>query len=373
MDTNHQIFSDNPISAASQILTAQLNGRPLGNNTSLLPNMDIAPPTYTAAPAKQNQQQRNNVPMPSNGQLALAQIHEATSNIERLVNNQSIKEALAEAIRVQGRKEKTLRQSTLSFNNLGIDTKDISSWIDEEWVYKLKQAPVTYWSDKQFLNCQFINNEAKLSYLASGLNAKPILQDKLVPMNDMGEHFKRRAVRLVINNVKPAVNTDRLIEIIKNCTDFDAEISEVKDGKPNPVTKARSIFFRINGHGLMIIVDKLDGEIPYTDKNSHVRTRLRVRVNCKPWQCRDCFAIGLHQCEGKKCRNCASKSHITKDCASGLKYCGNCRKRGHRSTDLHCSTYLNEIAKEIRKMDIPIQMLEDKELRLNLTKCIQLK
>lgn len=368
MADQFQLFSENPVSAASQILAAQVD---LTNrrDSILPPAMDVPPNNR----ATQLRQSSDNSAKPFNGQLALAQIQEATSNIERLENNRSIKEALAEAIRTQGRKEKALRESTISFNNVGIDTKDISNWIDEEWVFKLKQAPVTYWNDKQFLNCQFINIEAKQSYLASGLNNKPILADKLVPMNENGEHFRRRAVRMIINNVRPAVNTDRVIEIIKNCTDFDTELTEIKDGKPHPVTKTRSIFFRVNGHGLMVLIDKLDGEIPYSDKNSHVKTRLRVKVNCKPWQCRDCFAIGIHQCEGKKCRNCANKSHMTKDCTGGLKYCGNCRKRGHRSTDLHCPTYLNEIAKEIRKMDIPIRMLEEKQLRLSLAKCVQLK
>lgn len=309
---------------------------------------------------------------PFNGQTALAQIQEATSNIERMVNNRSIKDALAEAIRVQGRKEKLLRQSTISFDKTGIDTKEISAWIDEEWVFKLKQAPVTYWSDKQFLNCQFINMEAKQSYLASGLNSKPIFADKLTPMNDLGEHFRRRPVRIIINNVRPAINTDRVIEIIKNCADFDTTITEVKDGKPHPVTKTRSIFFRVNGHGLTMLIDKMDGEIPYSDKNSHIKTRLRLKVNCKPWQCRDCFSLGIHECEGRKCRNCGSKAHLTKECSSGLKYCVNCKKRGHRASDLHCPTYLNEIAKELRKMEIPTEMLEEKQLRITLAKCVQL-
>lgn len=234
------------------------------------------------------------------------QIQEATANIERLENNRSIKEALAEAIRLHGRKEKTLRDSTLSYTNTGIDTKDIANWIDEEWVYKLKQAPVTYWNDKCHINCQFINAEAKQNFLASGINTKPILATNLVTMNELGQHFRRRPIRIIINNVKPAINAGRVIEIIKNCTDFDTELTEVKDGKPHRVTKVRSIMFRINGHGLRALVEKLDGELPYADKDSHVKTRLRIKINCKPWQCRECFAIGVHQCEGRRCRNCAS-------------------------------------------------------------------
>lgn len=357
-------IANNPISSVAQLFTGLTQPTHSGNPTQVPHDLQTTGNTSIMT----------NIPQSSfNGQLALAQIQEATLNIERLENNRSIKESLADAIRTHGRKEKGLRQSTISYNNNGIDTKNISGWIDEEWVYKLKQAPVTYWNDKEFLHCQFVNAEAKLNYLASGINNKPLLIEKMVKPNDMGEHFKRRSIRMIINNIRQAVNTDRVMEIIRNCTDFDTEITDVKDGKPHPVTKTRSIFFRINGHGLMVLVDKLDGEVPYADKNSHIKTRLRIKINCKPWQCKDCYALGVHQCEGKKCRNCASKGHTTKDCTSSTKFCNNCKKRGHRATDLHCSAYLNEIAKEIRKMDIPIRMFEDKEMRLSLAKCVQLK
>lgn len=60
--------------------------------------------------------------------------------------------------------------------------------------------------------------------------------------------------------------------MIKNCTDFDTEKSDVLDGKPHRVTKVRIMMFRINGHVLMAQVEKLDGELPYADKDSHVKT-----------------------------------------------------------------------------------------------------
>lgn len=369
-----------PISSAAQLITASvinrlMNANGQNSNTSASVTNNTSRNNSTSAAANTTGSSSSTI---FNGQLALEQIQQSTSNIEHLENNRSIKESLAEAIRVQGRKEKTLRQSTISYKIHGIDAKDISNWIDEEWVHKMKQAPVTYWSDKEFTHCQFISNQAKLAYLSSGLNDKPLHMDRMVPMNDLGENFRRRTVRMIINNVRPAVNTDRLIEIIKNCTDFDTEITEVKDGMPHPVTKNRSIFFRVNSHGLLMLIDKLDGEIPYTDKNSYVRTRFKVKINCKPWQCKDCGAlgsssIGPHHCEGKKCRNCSNKGHETKDCPTGLKYCSNCKKKGHKTTDLHCQSYLNEIAKEIRKMDIPMIMFEDKAMRLNLAKSVQLK
>lgn len=309
-----------------------------------------------------------------NGQQMITLIHQATNNIERMQNSANIKEVLSEAIRIQGKKEKILRQSTVSISNKDINTNDISAIIDEEWVFKLEQAPVTYWNDKEYLNCQFINHEAKANFLNSGINLRAPLFGRVTTANGAGEHFKRRPIRIVINNVRKAINTNRLIEIVKNCTDFDTEVSEVKDGSPHPISKARSVFFKINGHGLRILIDKLDGEIPYADRaNPTTKARLRAKINCKPWQCRDCMAIGIHQCEGKKCRNCANKGHVTKDCRSVVKFCGNCKKKGHRSTDLHCPTYLNEVAKEIRKMDIPITMFEDKQLRMSLAKSIQLK
>lgn len=312
--------------------------------------------------------------MEVNGQVALAQICEQTTNIERTENSRTIKESLAEAIRVQGKKERLLRQSTISIKNNDVNSKELSGAIDDDWVFKLNKTPLTYWNDKEYLHCQFIDKETKMSFLVSGIMNKPPLLNRLVQPNDQGEHFKRRPVRLIINNVRPAINTTRVIEILKNCMDFDSELTDVKDGNPNPFTKTRCIFFRLNGHGLRLLINKLDGEIPYADKASQVKARLKAKINCKPWQCRDCNALGIHQCEGKKCKNCANKGHLTKDCPNnGLKFCGNCKRKGHRSTDAHCPTYLNEIAKELRKMDIPVDMLEDKQSRVNLAKCIQLK
>lgn len=357
-------INNNPISAAAQYITG-----PNIQQTSY----DVVPSTST-----NNNNSRRNANQPQNameinGQVALAQIQEATTNIERISNKATIKVTLADTIREQGKKEKIVRQATISFKNKDIDTKLIANTIDEEWVFKLNQAPVTFWNDKEFIHCQFINNEAKINFLSSGITNLPNIINRALPMNNEGENFKRRPIRMIINNVRPSIRTERVIEIIKNCTDFDTEIEDVKDGSPHPITKTRSIFFRVNSHGLRLLIDRLNGEIPYADRASQVKARLRVKINCKPWQCKDCLALGTHQCEGKKCKNCSSKGHLTKDCQNKLRFCGNCKQKGHRSNDLHCSTYLNEIAKELRKMDIPMDMFESKDSRLNLAKCIQLK
>lgn len=314
-----------------------------------------------------------NIRREPNGQQIIAQIHQSTNNIERLQNNRTIKESLAEAIWVQSKKEGPLRKATISCIIKSTNPKEISAFIDEEWVHKLNQAPVTYWGDKEHLHCQFINPEAKNNFLSSGLDLMAPISGNIVPPNEAGEHFKRRPVRIIINNVRSSINTERIMEILKNCLDFDAEINEVKSGKPHPVTKTRCVLFKINGHGLRILINKLDGEIPYADKNTQTKARLRAKINCKPWQCRDCGAIGTHQCDGKRCRNCSNKGHTAKECRSATKFCGNCKKRGHKSTELHCPRYLNEVAREIRKMDIPIDMLEDKQSRLSLAQNIQLK
>lgn len=190
-------------------------------------------------------------------------------------------------------------------------------------------------------------------------------------MNEYGETLKRRPIR--INNVRLANKTERVVEILLNCTDFDTDLTGVKDGSPHPITEGRSIFFRINGHGLRVIVEKLDGEIPHAEKETHVEARLRTKINCKPWQCKDCLAIGVHYCEGKRCKNCSNKGHTTKECLSKTKIRGNCKRKGHRSDDTHCQSYLDEIGRELRKVDIPMDIFATKESRSNPAKCIQLK
>ena len=55
------------------------------------------------------------------------------------------------------------------------------------------------------------------------------------------------------------------------------------------------------------------------------------------------------------------------------KFCTNCKQKGHKAKDTHCRTYLMEISKELRKMDIPLEYLVEQEFREALVRHTQLK
>lgn len=51
-----------------------------------------------------------------------------------------------------------------------------------------------------------------------------------------------------------------------------------------------------------------DGQLPYSHKESTktVKERLYIKLNAKPYQCRECFKIGPHKCQGKLCTSTAN-------------------------------------------------------------------
>lgn len=200
------------------------------------------------------------------------------------------------------------------------------------------------------------------------------IREAVTKANREGYHFERKPVGVMINNVRCNIKADSIEEAINNIVEKPGTISDFKEGAPNHnVVKGRNIFFRVNGEAFKQIFKKLDGAIPYLRRESNTRMRLFAKINCKPFQCRDCFIIGQHQCPGRICGQCGIKGHDTRDCKAKTRYCSNCKKPGHRARDLNCIYYLDQLAKELRKMDVPIEYLEESEHRFALIKYIQLK
>jgi len=137
-------------------------------------------------------------------------------------------------------------------------------------------------------------------------------------------------------------------------------------------TNKRTISMKVNGPAFWDIFSTMNGIIPYTDGKT--KTNLFVRINCRPWQCRACYAIGYHpNCDGKTCTKCGSKEHQASNCSRKTRFCTNCKKPGHSARDTHCPRYLNEFAKEVRKFDLPLEYLEDSDRIGQLIKQLQLK
>lgn len=305
-------------------------------------------------------------------------IHEKASNIEQTSNAQTTKQSLNEAVKLLAKKERLIRDSTVTFRvSEFLPSNKIISLIEEEIDKHAGQVPPTFWQDKEFAYCQFESIEAKNQLLDQIRIAESPnqLQTALMRPTIFGQHFQRKPIKLEIQNLKSNLKADIISDVIKFTSDEPAaELIEFKEGKPHPITKNRSIYFRVNGPMFKHIFTKLDGAIPYSNRSTNTRIKLMVKINCKPFTCRECNQYGggpNHRCTGKSCTNCGLKDHVARECKSKTKYCSNCKRKGHRVKDSHCPTLINEVAKEIRKADIPLEYLEEKDLRATLIKHLQ--
>lgn len=320
-------------------------------------------------------------------------IREKTANIEQITHQQAYKRGLDESLKSIAKRERNVREATITIKQ-GDQLKhdDVIQIIEAKWLEKHnEQIAITFWQDKESTYCQFSDQKAKDKFLDEakelswpGTPKEAKLRESIKGFlnnnnggytgNTMGLHFTRKLVKMEISQVRPNIKMDKLREILDKLVNTDgAIISGIKEGKPHNLTKNRSIYFLTNARGVHQLLGTLDGAIPYSNKETNTRAKLFVKVNAKPWQCRECLTFGHHQCQGKVCNQCGMKGHETKDCKTKTKYCNNCRKRGHKAKDNFCPTYLTEIIKELRKMDIPMEYIEDKKLRTQLINNLQVK
>lgn len=185
--------------------------------------------------------------------------------------------------------------------------------------------------------------------------------------------YCRKPVRLEIEYVKPEISVSILNDIMKRYRRQGSQISEIREGKVHNSTKARSFLFNANQEGFRVIFLELTGSIPYCDQKSGERARLRVKIDLRPRRCKDCYKMGRHSCEGKRCGNCGSLRHSLKDCTSSRKFCSNCKCPGHNATEvMKCSSYFGELLKELRRVDIPLEYYNDAMHRKILMKAIKI-
>lgn len=308
-------------------------------------------------------------------------IREKTANIEQITHQQSYKRNLDESLRAIVKRERNVREATITIRQgEQLKHEDVIAIMEAKWVERNKeQVAITYWQDREFSYCQFIDRESKEGFLNEvknlawpGNDKEAKLRDSIKGLFNSNEpHFTRKPVKIEISQVRPNVKIDKLKEILDKLTSASTLIAGLKEGKPHGITKNRSVYFQTNAIGLHQLLGTLDGAIPYANKETNTRTKLFIRINAKPWQCRECLTFGHHQCQGKVCNQCGLKGHETRECKAKTKNCNNCRKRGHKAKDNFCPTYMAEIIKEIRKMDIPIEYIEEKKLRTLLINNLQ--
>lgn len=314
-----------------------------------------------------------NVSISSTGS-SLDIIMEKTANIEEATNANQVKSNLLEIIRTHAKRERTLRESTIMIDiKENLQAKDITDIIEDKWVEGKKQVPATYWQDKDKVFVQFVSKEVKNSFLDFvTLYMDQVLRAAIARPTMDGFHFQRKPTRFEISNVRSNIKADRIKEILNRITaNKRIEVQDFREGKPNPITKARSVMFKGDAEVFKILIGQMDGSLPYTNQTTGTKIRLSIKINCKPWMCRDCYSFGQHQCQGRICMQCGNAGHQTRECKQKTKFCKNCKRRGHKAKDVHCPVYQNEVAKELRKQDIPVEYME--ENRAMLIKFLQIK
>lgn len=300
-------------------------------------------------------------------------IMEKTSNAEKYTNFSTVREGLNEALKTMARREKLIRESTIMFKlSEAITSAKITELVELTYCSQTVKPSASYWLDKNYAFVQFISQEEKEGFLewVQANENYAAYRDSIVPPNDNGEHLQRKPVRIIINNVRKFIKLTIIEQNLKRILGgiSATAVEDLREGKPNPVTGARSVMFKTDSEGFRKIFGTLEGAIPYVCTATNTKTRLYAKVNCKPWACNNCFEFGKHECKGKVCAKCGMSGHITKDCDKPTKHCNNCKQNGHRAKDTHCSAYLGEVAKELRKVCIPVEFFENKDLRFHLIK-----
>lgn len=317
------------------------------------------------------QNNNNNLTTPQ----LLNKIYLQTTNISKQTNRNTINQLLKDGIKREGLKETEASQATITIiKDNSLNTDLIKTFINNMWVKTEQQLCPSIWEEKKrgFIFVQFMNNETKMAFLNS-IKHDPFIDNiKNGKQIDSKSHYTKRLIRIEVNRVRENMKLETILKTIQIACGNKIIIENLKEGKLHNGNKTKIVSFYTDANGLTNIADKMKWKIPYYDTSKNIKATLFIKINSKPWLCKDCFTIGNHQCKGKCCGKCSSENHQTKDCDQN-EYCINCKIPGHSARDTHCQTYINMLIRNLVQMDIP-NSIYAKESRINnLIENIQLK
>lgn len=305
---------------------------------------------------------------------------EKLSNLEGSSNRRLILTTLDDCLSELAPKETLTRTATIVLR-LADKPHELKMEIAHEferlWSYHLGRAAIQVWTNADNLFVKFISEQEKGDFLtwmhASG-RVPEYVKESVVEPNYLGQHYERAPVKLMLFNIKRNLSLESIEKTLDKIIAEPGVVSMWKEGNVNThhVIKGRNIYFQVNQAAYNQIFSDLDGEIPYCNSATNTRILLRPKINARLYVCRECCRVGAHRCEGKICLNCGKIGHEALKCQTATKFCSNCRRPGHRAKDVHCPCYLSRVAKELGKMDIPLNYLHDHVQRIKLIKQVQL-
>lgn len=304
-------------------------------------------------------------------------IHEKTANLEQTNNITTVTQTLDKLLAKLGKVDKENSNSTITIKKKQgeLEHNTIRDTIEQEWIDKRNQTPPTFWQDKTNTYCQFINEETKTTFIEHIKRKSNFatLKENILNLNSEQNHYNKMPIKFELNNVRGNIKAQTIENILKTNLGSNSKLFDYKEGKTDDRTKNKTISFKGNSSALKDIIERFKWTVPYTNRATDTRTKLYIKINAKPWLCKECYTIGHHQCPGKSCAKCGNKEHVTKDCQSATKFCTSCKQKGHRARDQHCPKYLKQLAKNLIKMDLPQGILENSRSRQEVIDNIQIK
>lgn len=196
------------------------------------------------------------------------------------------------------------------------------------------------------------------------------LKELIAPANQLGCHFQRRLVKIVLlPGQELELKHDKINHCIRQLLIPGSIMTTVRN---HPRFRGdQNLCFYINAIAFHHIFLTCKGYLPYHDQESGVRAQIAMRVSVAPVQCKSCFKFiaGLvadHQCEGKLCLKCGALDHALEQCQHLVPFCTNCDEFGHPACNPHCPKYLNEVFQIITRLDIPLIYYESSQLQAAL-------
>lgn len=304
-------------------------------------------------------------------------IYEKVANCESKANKVYIDNYLKNNLHKLTKMERIKTESTISIktDNLAIDKNKIMDTIKDTCKPHRISLPITWDNRRDTIFAQFINQEQKMRLIKSiRTNKTNPLYNMIVKIKEETGHYNKPPVKMEIANIDQNIDERQIEATLKAAINTDCYISNLKSGKVHGQKQLKSISFTMDATGIKKLTEKTRWTIPYVDERSMKRTNLFIKINCKPWLCKDC--LGIHnkeRCPGKICTRCSKKGHNSIECSSPTKYCKNCNEPGHSPKETHCTFYLNQLVKNLTRVDIPSNTWDSNRLLLDTIENIQLK